>query len=1118
MSSTTPVVPVWTPPLMQDTPNNIDNPGDVYIDIIPGDPSSRVNVYSLTYGTTFTLIDGTFTIPNGIAPRDTDVPDELLNMRKTLIGVIPLVNIYSNHSRTPITVSFPTNSTSITVVSFNRDYYFIPQPSYDPFNTIDQYTRPGATNVRLSYRNAIVINGILNNTGGFSYGQDSVVFRMQIKQDAYQASGIGNDTISYSEKRILLPITLLKTTSSLTLKQPFTGIGSLPTNSIPDRNGIITREYLDGFIDLNITDFAITTRKKVLDGTLDYNDIIYYITQGSGGPRDFVYTNSNITIVKNRIIFNKVTVLENGSSGPIPILFLQEETAIYKRSQIIGETSQFATIRINIVKSTPTFVGQIPAVNTGVLSTVYRLEDMNKMSTERSFVLTPPSSNNSDPEATFVFSSSNESIVKIVVSQGTGTGTTTTSVYTAFLYGSGTSVITITQPSTTNFNQKIATFDINVFEITPAIINCNTNLSYNNPYNRQLWTRFKPECRPSDLVEQATGRKLTITEVDEIYDMRRKAEILKYNKNVGGLTKNQKYAKASRGELMRKIGNESKYLSQSSGGVGGPFTLTCPTTPANRAVLCGLTSACGVPGKERLLCLDPSVNLYNYKRTYEYRAGLQITLNIPTTILSEPTNLRITQYDNINNRITLVWDAPNSNGGFPISAYVITYSIDNKKWDPYKIVFPAVSVSNTYNPISGEVNGNTVVFERVPGSVEIRANTVYYISVFSGNVNGLSSIPATITLKTSSVPSIISDLGFYTPTDERQNLMVDLKWTEPLNTGVVPGSYNGPPVRQYHLYYRKVPASTSVIDGTASWTKQTLDLSNVIVGVNAGNTNNSLTRRYILRNLENNNKYQIKIEAINSVGVGPESAIITARTLMKPSAPTNIIVSAKYGLLPPSINVTPQNYINIIWSKPDSGGSPIRMYNVSITPPPIPPAITATVLTIPYDVAINDTATTYSMNITRLGQNALIDGSYSIVVEAYNGYMTGPSSAPMFLLVSPLTVSPLIVSMDGYYTSSGLQYTDMTFTINKSWVSSNSITMVRVNGLNSVFETKTNIFNQSISGTGEHKIRIPVSSAGRDIIIIGTTYTVTLTLVFQNGEPSTSGIFTYIPEIKYLSL
>jgi len=217
MSSTTPVVPVWTPPLMQDTPNNIDNPGDVYIDIIPGDPSSRVNVYSLTYGTTFTLIDGTFTIPNGIAPRDTDVPDELLNMRKTLIGVIPLVNIYSNHSRTPITVTFPTNSTSITVVSFSRDYYFIPQPSYDPFNTIDQYTRPGATNVRLSYRNAIVINGILNNTGGFSYGQDSVVFRMQIKQDAYQASGIGNDTISYSEKKILLPITLLKTTSSLTL-------------------------------------------------------------------------------------------------------------------------------------------------------------------------------------------------------------------------------------------------------------------------------------------------------------------------------------------------------------------------------------------------------------------------------------------------------------------------------------------------------------------------------------------------------------------------------------------------------------------------------------------------------------------------------------------------------------------------------------------------------------------------------------------------------------------------------------------------------------------------------------------------------------------------------------
>jgi hypothetical protein len=978
------------------------------------------------------------------------------------------------------------------------------------------YTRPGAAEIRLPYRNALVINGIYDSSGGFVPGQDRALFRMEIKQSAYEASGIGEDTFSYNMKKLLIPITLLKASSSLTLKS-FTVIGSgaRSNNSIPNTSGIITREYLDGFIELNITDFATTTRKKMNDGTLDYNDFIYYISRGAG-DRDFVFSNDNITIVENRITFKKVTLLADGTESPIRILFLQEETPVYNRStQRIGESAgSTTTIRLNILKSTPTFVGQIPAVNTGVASTVYRLADMNKMTTEGSFVLTPPASNNTDPEATFLFSSSNDSLVKIRV---TGAGAST--VYTAFIYGSGTATITVTQPATTNFNAKTAIFDVNVFEITPAVINCNTNLFYTNPYNREFWTRFKPECRPSNLIDAATGRALTPTEIDEIHDMRRKAEILKYNKNVGGLTKSQKYAKASRGELMRKIGNENNYLSQSTGGVGGAFTLTCPTTPANRAILCGLTSACGVPGKERLLCLDPSVNLYNYRRTYEYKAGLQVTLNIPTTVLTEPTNLRITEYDNSNNRITLVWDAPDSNGGFPITGYVITYSIDNKTWAPYKSVFPykpPAGVVATFNKISGEINGNSVVFERIPGSVEIRANTVYYISVFSGNVRGLSSVPATITLKTSSVPSIISDFGFYTPADERQNLMVDLKWTDPVNTGVVAGAYNGPPVRQYNLYYRNVTATSTVADGAASWTKQTLDISSVIVGVNAGGS--ALTRRYILRNLTNENKYQIKIEPINSVGVGPESAIITARTLMKPSAPTNIILTAKYGLLPPTFTDLSRNYINVAWSKPDTGGSPIKLYNITILPPPVPPSTTSTALTVPYSVATTDTATSYSVNIGRLGQSFLTDGSYSIVIEAYNGYLTSLSSTRTFLTVRPITARALIFSMDGYYTSSGLQYTDMTFTINTSWVDTNQITVIKVNGLNSAFQTDLNIFGQVINGTGEHKIRIPVTTLGRDIIVVGTTYTVTISLVFQNGEPTTSEPFTYTPEIKYLTV
>lgn len=1161
------VPPTWTPQLEQTitTVNGETVYGDVYFNLTnEGPETTQFNVYSLSYSTIFQLISGTFTIPGvpaGVGPRDTDVPAELINMRRTLIGVIPLLNLSSNNTRTPITFSFPTNSYAISVVSFNKDYYVIPQPSGDPTNTVGVYTRPGAPVVRLPYRNALVINGIYDVSGGYRYDQVSTTLRMEISQASYEPSMIGDDTVRFSRKSIVVPLTLTKALTNIGIK-PFSGVGDINTIPGSDANGIITREYLDGFIDLSFSQFARTDRKILLDGSPDYRDVIYYLSLT--GTRTFQIVNDNVTIADNKITFNKVTVLPDGNHTLIPIKFLQEETPVYKRStQRIGETPGFVeqpdppvsppvtditrTIRLKINKSTPTFVGQIPAANTADPLQVYRLSDLNKMTTEVSFILTPPLSNNSDSSSNFLFSSSNDSLLKIRVSGGAGTGIGTAggAVYTAYIYGSGTATITITQPATTNFNQKVAYFDVNIFEITPAIINCNTNLFYTNPYNREFWTRFKPECRSSDLVDSVTGAKLTATQVDEVYDMRRKAEILKYNKNVGGLTKSQKYAKASRGELMRKIGNESNYLS----GVGGSaFTLTCPTTPANRAVLCGLTTACGVPGKERLLCYDPSVNLYNYKRTYTYEAGLQVTLDIPTTILTEPLNLRITSYDSELNKITLVWDAPESNGGFPITGYVITYSKDNKTWAPYKSVFPynpatagaaagviasaaataaganaaaAASAANlasaavikaaTYNPVSGEINGNSVVFEAIDGSVEIRANTVYYLSVFSGNVRGLSSVPATITVKTSSVPSIIGDFGFTNPADERQNLMVDLKWTDPLNTGTsAGGGYNGPPIRQYNLYYRKVPDTV--------WLKQTLDISSIIISTNGG-SGGGQSRRYILRNLLNENKYEIKIEPINTVGVGAESAIITARTLMTPTAPSGVLVTAKYGILPPVIVGTSGNYINIIWSKPNTGGSPIKLYNITITPPtPIGSSI-STSITIPYNISTTDTRTTYSSDIGRIGPSVISDGLYSVTISAFNGYLYSNESAISAVTVKPKSAKPSIYSIEGTYTSAGLSYAELTFYIVTEIVG--AITLVKVNGLNNSYSTNLNIYSQNFAGlvgiTGEHKIRIPATSAGREVIVVGTTYSVSVTLVFNNGLEQTSELFSYTPEIKYLT-
>lgn len=368
-------------------------------------------------------------------------------------------------------------------------------------------------------------------------------------------------------------------------------------------------------------------------------------------------------------------------------------------------------------------------------------------------------------------------------------------------------------------------------------------------------------------------------------------------------------------------------------------------------------------------------------------------------------------------------------------------------------------------------------------SIEIRANTVYYISVFSGNVRGLSSVPATITVKTSSVPSIISSFGFMTA-DERQNQMLHLKWTDPANTGTVAGSYNGPAIRQYNLYYRKIPDTT--------WTKQTLDIASIIT--------DGMIRSYILRNIINDSKYELKIEPINSVGIGPESAIITARTLMKPAIPTGILITAKYGLLPPVIVDTSNNYINIIWRKPDTGGKLIKLYNITITPPPSGTPPVSTLVTVPYNVSATDTRTTYSTDIGRLGTTIGIpDGIYSITISAFNGYLYSPESTPSVVTVLPRSAKPTIFAIDGTYTSAGLIYAEMIFSIQSAIVG--NISVVKVNGLNTEYQTDVNTTNQVFVGlsggiTGEHTIRIPATSGGKEIIVVGTTYSVSVTLVF----------------------
>jgi hypothetical protein len=103
-----------------------------------------------------------------------------------------------------------------------------------------------------------------------------------------------------------------------------------------------------------------------------------------------------------------------------------------------------------------------------------------------------------------------------------------------------------------------------------------------------------------------------------------------------------------------------------------------------------------------------------------------------------------------------------------------------------------------------------------------------------------------------------------------------------------------------------------------------------------------------------------------------------------------------------------------------------------------------------------------------------------------------------------------------------LSYAELTFYINTETANEVNISTVKVNGLNTSYSTNMNIyskiFTELVGGiTGEHKIRIPARSAGRDVIVVGTTYSVTVTLVFTGGLEQTSELFSYTPEIKYLT-
>jgi len=120
--------------------------------------------------------------------------------------------------------------------------------------------------------------------------------------------------------------------------------------------------------------------------------------------------------------------------------------------------------------------------------------------------------------------------------------------------------------------------------------------------------------------------------------------------------------------------------------------------------------------------------------------------------------------------------------------------------------------------------------------------------------------------------------------------------------------------------------------------------------------------------------------------------------------------------------------------------------------------------------------------------------------------------------ILPTSAKPSISDVVGYYNSTGLNYARLIFTINNSVSDGIFITNIRVNGLGSTYDNQiTDIYGKSINGTGEHIINIPTTYSGDELLIVGNTYNITLTITYSSLVESTSEIFIYTPEIRYLS-
>jgi titin len=249
--------------------------------------------------------------------------------------------------------------------------------------------------------------------------------------------------------------------------------------------------------------------------------------------------------------------------------------------------------------------------------------------------------------------------------------------------------------------------------------------------------------------------------------------------------------------------------------------------------------------------------------------GIQNILSYTIQPCSAPTSLSATSYQN--GYVPLTWTAPNSDGGSPINSYVIRYSSSSSSGPWSSLYYISVTTSFSFG---GLTNGTTYWFQ------------VAAVNGFCGS--GAPDSGPFIT-SNSATPATTPDQVTGVTTTSGPNVgNISVSWTTPGNGGLA--------ISSYILQYR--------ISGTGSWT--------TITGISSVATN------YVITGLANSTTYDIRVAAVNIVGTGAYSNIVTETTFTTPNQVTGVTTTSG-----PNVG-----NISVTWTAPGNGGLAISSYTL----------------------------------------------------------------------------------------------------------------------------------------------------------------------------------------------